>query len=77
MFNFETFSNLCHFNPDQFYLMRNQRVFDKEHRKEKAFNIHQYDKSRRKLQFEDFDTARQRASTLKWRVTENLDKYLD
>ena len=53
-------------------------MFDKEHRRKLAFNILQYDKKveEGKHQFADFDTARHRASTLKWRITENLDKYL-
>ena len=53
-------------------------MFDKEHRRKLAFNISQYDKKvvEGKHQFAEFDIARQRAATLKWRVTENLDKYL-
>ncbi|MFM9028931.1 MAG: lactate utilization protein B [Bacteroidota bacterium] len=54
------------------------RVFDPEHRRKLAFNIHQYDKKveEGKHQFEDFDTARQRANHLKWRAIEQLDKHL-
>ena len=63
---------------DQFLLDAEDRVFNKEHRRKLAFNILQYDKKvvDGKHQFEDFELARQRASTLKWKVTENLDKYL-
>lgn len=54
------------------------KVFNAEHRRKLAFNIQQYDKKvvEGKLQYRDFDTARQRANFLKWRVMENLDKYL-
>ena len=63
---------------DQFLFDAESRVFDKEHRRKLAFNISQYDKKvvEGKHQFAEFDIARQRAATLKWRVTENLDKYL-
>lgn len=63
---------------DQFILDAESRVFDKEHRRKLAFNIHQYDKKvdEGKLQFEDFDTARQRANYLKWKTIEQLDKHL-
>ncbi|MBL0064732.1 MAG: iron-sulfur cluster-binding protein [Bacteroidetes bacterium] len=63
---------------EQFLYDAESKVFDKEHRRKLAFNILQYDKKveEGKHQFADFDTARHRASTLKWRITENLDKYL-
>lgn len=63
---------------EQFLFDAESKVFDKEHRRKLAFNILQYDKKveEGKHQFADFDTARHRASTLKWRITENLDKYL-
>lgn len=63
---------------EQFSMDAESRVFDKEHRRKLAFNISQYDKKveEGKLQYADLDTARQRASALKWRVTENLDNYL-
>lgn len=65
-------------HSEQFLLDAEDRVFNKEHRRKLAFNILQYDKKvvDGKLQYDDFETARQRASTLKWKVSENLDKYL-
>lgn len=63
---------------EQFLIDAESRVFDKEHRRKLAFNILQYDKKvvDGKKQFADFEAARQRASSLKWKVLENLDKYL-
>jgi len=54
------------------------KVFDPEHRRKLAYNISQYDKKveEGKHQFADLETARQRASATKWKVIENLDKYL-
>ena len=63
---------------EQFLLDAEAKVFNPEHRRKLAFNISQYDKKvvEGKDQFADLELARERASTLKWRVTENLDKYL-
>lgn len=65
-------------HSEQFLVDAEDRVFNKEHRRKLAFNILQYDKKvvDGKLQFDDFETARQRAAMLKWKVMENLDKYL-
>ena len=81
LISFSYFSLLLHYmslQSDQFLLDAEDRVFNKEHRRKLAFNILQYDKKvvDGKHQFDDFELARQRASTVKWRVTENLDKYL-
>ena len=53
-------------------------VFDPEHRRKLVFNISQYDKKvvDGKKQFTDLEVAKQRASALKTKVIENLDKYL-
>src|SRR5215203_3670876 len=53
-------------------------VFDSEHRRKLAFNIHQYDKKveHGKDQYANLELAKQRAANLKWKVIENLDKYL-
>src|SRR5690349_11625248 len=53
-------------------------VFDSEHRRKLAFNILQYDKKveHGKHQYSNMELARQRAANLKWKVIENLDKYL-
>jgi len=63
---------------EQFLLDAEALVFDKEHRRKLAFNISQYDKKvvDGKNQFSELEMARQRAAMLKWKVIENLDKYL-
>jgi L-lactate dehydrogenase complex protein LldF len=65
-------------HAEQFILDSEALVFDKEHRRKLAFNINQYDKKvvEGKHQFNNLEVARERASVLKWRVIENLDKYL-
>ncbi len=63
---------------EQFLTDAESKVFDKEHRRKLAFNISQYDKKVKegKHQFSDLELARQRASNIKWRTMENLEKYL-
>ena len=63
---------------EQFTKDAESKVFDAEHRRKLAFNILQYDKKvvEGKTQFGDMELARQRAATIKWKTTENLDKYL-
>ena len=63
---------------DQFLLDSEALVFDSEHRRKLAFNISQYDKKviDGKNQFSDLEIAKQRGAMLKWKVIENLDKYL-
>ncbi len=63
---------------EQFLLDAESKVFDKEHRRKLAFNIQQYDNKveQGKDQFFDLELARQRAAMHKWKVLENLDKYL-
>jgi L-lactate dehydrogenase complex protein LldF len=63
---------------EQFISDAEALVFDQEHRRKLAFNISQYDKKvvEGKHQFSDLETARQRAAMLKYKVIENLDKYL-
>jgi L-lactate dehydrogenase complex protein LldF len=52
--------------------------FDSEHRRKLQFNISQYDKKvvEGKEQYKDLELAKNRASALKNKVIENLDKYL-
>ena len=52
--------------------------FDLEHRRKLNFNIKQYDKKveHGKEQYQNLELAKERASHLKWKVIENLDKYL-
>jgi L-lactate dehydrogenase complex protein LldF len=54
------------------------KVFDTEHRRKLAFNILQYDKKveNGKHQYADLELAKQRAANRKWKVIDNLDKYL-
>ncbi len=63
---------------DKFLASAENKVFDKEHRRKLRFNIGQYDKKviEGKKQYEQFELARQRASLLKGRVIDHLDKYL-
>ena len=55
-----------------------KKVFDPEHRRKLFYNISQYDKKvvEGKKQFSDLELARQRASVLKAKAIDNLDKYL-
>lgn len=54
------------------------KSFDKEHKRKLQFNIYQYDKKvvEGKQQYSNLELARQRASVLKNKIIENLDKYL-
>lgn len=54
------------------------KAFDPEHRRKLTFNISQYDKKviDGKKQFSNLELARERASFLKAKVIDNLDKYL-
>ena len=55
-----------------------KKVFDPEHRRKLSFNIGQYDKKvvEGKKQFSDLELAKERASNLKTKAIDNLDKYL-
>lgn len=55
-----------------------QKTFDAEHKRKLKFNIGQYDKkvAEGKQQYMNLELARSRASALKHKVIENLDKYL-
>jgi L-lactate dehydrogenase complex protein LldF len=63
---------------EQFLEAAEKKVFDKEHRRKLKYNIAQYDKKvvEGKKQFSNYELARTRASTLKTKVIESLDKYL-
>ncbi len=54
------------------------KAFDEEHRRKINFNIGKYNAAVDKglLQFDNLEYARKKAHTIKWRVMENLDKYL-
>lgn len=55
-----------------------KKAFDANHRRTISFNIGQYDKkvAQGKQQFSNLELARDRASGLRKKVIENLDKYL-
>lgn len=61
-----------------FIKVSEQKAFDLDHRKKINFNISKYDHSVQKglLQFDNLELARKRANATKWKVMENLDKYL-
>jgi L-lactate dehydrogenase complex protein LldF len=63
---------------EKFIESANKKAFDPEHRKKLTFNISQYDKKvvEGKKQFTNLELARERASSLKAKVIDNLDKYL-
>lgn len=54
------------------------KAFDAEHRRKINFNISKYNTSVDKglLQFENLEYARKKANATKWKVMENLDRYL-
>ncbi len=55
-----------------------QKALDIDHRKKINFNIGKYNAAVDKglLQFDNLEYARKKAHSIKWRVMENLDKYL-
>lgn len=63
---------------EEFIEAAEKKVFDPEHRRKLLYNIHQYDKKvvEGKHGYSNLELARSRASALKTRVIENLDKYL-
>lgn len=54
------------------------KAFDEDHRRKINFNIGKYNASVDKglLQFDNLEYARKKAHIIKWKVMENLDKYL-
>ena len=63
---------------EEFIDASEKKVFDPEHRRKLLFNIGQYDKKvvEGKKGYRDLELARSRASVLKTKAIENLDKYL-
>jgi L-lactate dehydrogenase complex protein LldF len=61
-----------------FLKVSEQKAFDLDHRRKINFNISKYNHSVEKglLQFDNLELARKRANATKWKVMENLDKYL-
>jgi L-lactate dehydrogenase complex protein LldF len=52
---------------------------DLEHKRKLSFNIQKYADTvvKGKLQFQNLELARKKAKNVKWKATENLDKYLE
>ncbi len=65
-------------NLESFLEASEKKSFDLDHRKKINFNISKYDTSviKGKAQYADLELAKQRASFVKWKSIENLDKYL-
>jgi L-lactate dehydrogenase complex protein LldF len=63
---------------EEFQEKAEAKVFDEEHRRKLRFNIAQYDKKvvDGKKQYVALELAKQRASAIKARVIDHLDKYL-
>jgi len=63
---------------EQFLIDAEKRVDDPEHKRKLLFNISQYDKKvvQGKLQYSNLPAAKKKASAIKTKVIENLDKYL-
>lgn len=63
---------------DRFLDKSTLKAFDAEHRRKINFNISKYNTSVDKglQQFENLEYARKKAHSIKWKVMENLDKYL-
>lgn len=55
------------------------KAADLEHKRKVAFNIQKYNDAvvKGKRQYADLPQARERAKNIKWKVIENLDKYLE
>src|ERR1700722_13961761 len=65
-------------NLEVFLKNAEARTFDPEHKRKLLFNIGQYDKKVvvGKQQYSNLQLARNKASAIKSKVTENMEKYL-
>lgn len=63
---------------DEFLALSEKEAFNREHRERMLLNVHRYEDAftQGKKQFSNLELARNRAAYLKWKITENLDKYL-
>lgn len=54
------------------------KAFDSEHKRKLLFNIGKYNATviKGKKQYADLEYVRKKAKNIKWKVMENLDKYL-
>lgn len=62
----------------QFFAEAEKNVFNESHRSKLQFNIAQYEKKvvQGKMQYSNLELAKTRASGLRNKTTEHLDKYL-
>lgn len=65
-------------NLQTFLHKAEQKAFDPEHKRKLLFNISKYDATvvKGKKQYADLEYVRKKAKNIKWKVIENLDKYL-
>ena len=72
---------ICKMNEQQkVFLAKSEiKAHDLEHKRKVAFNIQKYNDSvvKGKQQFAQLEVARQKAKNIKWKVMEQLDKYLE
>ncbi|MET4083661.1 L-lactate dehydrogenase complex protein LldF [Pedobacter sp. UYP30] len=63
---------------EEFLEKADEKAFDLKHRKTINYNIGKYDAAVAKglEKFEDLENSKKKAHVLKWRVVENLDKFL-
>ena len=63
---------------EEFLIQSEAVAFNQSHRERMQLNVHRYEEafSRAKQQFSQLELARSRAAYIKWKATENLDKYL-
>lgn len=63
---------------EEFLIQSEAVAFNQLHRERMLVNVHRYEESfsNAKKQFAQLDLARSRAAYIKWKATENLDKYL-
>lgn len=63
---------------EEFLELSEKFAFDREHRSRMQVNVHRYEAAfvSAKKQFANLELARERAAYFKWKVIENLDKYL-
>ncbi len=65
-------------NIHTFLQKAEQKAFDAEHKRKLLFNIGKYNATviNGKKQYADLEYVRKKVKNLKWKVMENLDKYL-
>lgn len=63
---------------EEFLVQSETIAFNRPHRERMQVNVHRYEEafSKAKNQFSQLELARNRAAYIKWKATENLDKYL-